>query len=392
MFVFYEVLTLSTYPLVTHAGTPEARRAGRVYLATLLGTSIAFQLLAIAWTYAYAGTVDFREGGILAGRIPEGVAAVVFCLFAFGAGKAALMPFHRWLPAAMVAPTPVSALLHAVAVVKAGVFTILKVAVYVFGPDLLAASGGGRIIAYVAGATILIGSLVAMNKDNLKARLAYSTISQLSYVVLGAVLASAWGTVGAALHIVMHAFGKITLFFCAGAVLVAAHKTEVSEFGGLGRRMPVTMGAFVVASLCIIGLPPLGGAWSKWYLATASVDAGEWVLLGVLLVSSLLSMGYLLTVPLRAFSSAAEGAAGVGEEKGASGAGEEEGAAGEGAGGGMKEAGAGEGGEKGAEAREIREAPPACLAAILVTAAGCVVLFLYPDPFFALVSQVAGVR
>ena len=234
LFVFYEVLTLSTYPLVTHAGTDAARRAGRVYLATLLGTSIGLQLLAIAWTYAYAGTVDFREGGILAGRIPEGVAAVVFCLFAFGVGKAALMPFHRWLPAAMVAPTPVSALLHAVAVVKAGVFTILKVAVYVFGPDLLAASGGGRIIACVAGATILVGSLVAMHKDNLKARLAYSTISQLAYVVLGAVLASAWGTVGAALHIVMHAFGKITLFFCAGAVLVAAHRTEVSELGGWG--------------------------------------------------------------------------------------------------------------------------------------------------------------
>ena len=306
LFVFYEALTLSTYPLVTHAGTPEARRAGRVYLGTLLGTSIGFQLLAIAWTYAYAGTVDFRAGGILSG-MPEGVAAVVFCLFAFGIGKAALMPFHRWLPAAMVAPTPVSALLHAVAVVKAGVFTILKVAVYVFGPDLLAASGGGTIIAWVAGATVLIGSLVAMNKDNLKARLAYSTISQLSYVVLGAVLASAWGTVGAAMHIVMHAFGKITLFFCAGAVLVAAHKTEVSELRGLGRRMPVTMGAFVVASLCIIGLPPLGGMWSKWFLAAATVDAGEWALLGVLLVSSLLSIAYLLVVPLRAFS------AGVGD-------------------------------------------------------------------------------
>ena len=354
LFVFYEALTLSTYPLVTHAGTPEARRAGRVYLGTLLGTSIGFQLLAIAWTWAYAGTVDFRAGGILS-EMPEGVAAVVFCLFAFGIGKAALMPFHRWLPAAMVAPTPVSALLHAVAVVKAGVFTILKVAVYVFGPDLLAASGGGTIIAYVAGATILIGSLVAMNKDNLKARLAYSTISQLSYVVLGAVLASAWGTVGAALHIVMHAFGKITLFFCAGAVLVAAHKTEVSEFRGLGRRMPVTMGAFVVASLCIIGLPPLGGAWSKWYLATAAVDAGEWVLLGVLLVSSLLSIAYLLSVPLRAFSSASWEAA--------------------------------EGG-----ASEIREAPMPCLIAIVITATGCLVLFLYPDPFFGLVNQVAGVR
>ena len=355
LFVFYEVLTLSTYPLVTHAGTAEARRAGRVYLATLLGTSIGFQLLAIVWTYSYAGTVDFRDGGILAGRMSDGVAAVVFCLFAFGIGKAALMPLHRWLPAAMVAPTPVSALLHAVAVVKAGVFTILKVAVYVFGPELLATSGGGRIIAYVAGATILVGSLVAMNKDNLKARLAYSTISQLSYVVLGAVLASAWGMVGSALHIVMHAFGKITLFFCAGAVLVAAHKTEVSELGGIGRRMPVTMVAFTVASLCIIGLPPLGGAWSKWYLALATVDTGEWMLLGMLLLSSLLSIAYLLVVPLRAFFPAA----GEGEE---------------------------------GEGSSIREAPPACLAAIVVTATGCVVLFLYPDPFFALVNQVAGVR
>ena len=355
LFVFYEALTLSTYPLVTHAGTAEARRAGRVYLATLLGTSLGFQLLAIVWTFAYAGTVEFRDGGILSGRMPDGVAAVVFCLFAFGIGKAALMPFHRWLPAAMVAPTPVSALLHAVAVVKAGVFSILKVAVYVFGPDLLAASGGGTIIAYVAGATILIGSLVAMSKDNLKARLAYSTISQLSYVVLGAVLASAWGTVGAALHIVMHAFGKITLFFCAGAVLVAAHKTEISELRGIGRRMPVTMGAFAVASLCIIGLPPLGGAWSKWYLAVATVDTGEWILLGVLLLSSLLSIAYLLVVPLRAFSSV-------------------------------------EGERSEGRTAEIREAPPACLVAIVITAAGCAALFLYPDPFFELVNQVAAVR
>ena len=354
LFVFYEALTLSTYPLVTHAGTPEARRAGRVYLGILLGTSIGFQLLAIAWTYSYAGTVDFRDGGILSG-MPGGVAAVVFCLFAFGAGKAALMPLHRWLPAAMVAPTPVSALLHAVAVVKAGVFTILKVAVYVFGPDLLATSGGGTIIAWVAGATILIGSLVAMNKDNLKARLAYSTISQLSYVVLGAVLASAWGTVGAALHIVMHAFGKITLFFCAGAVLVAAHKTEISEMEGLGRRMPVTMGAFVVASLCIIGLPPLGGAWSKWYLATATIDAGQWVLLGVLLVSSLLSIAYLLAVPLRAWSTPQ----GTGTD---------------------------------GDAPEVHEAPWPCLVAIVITSAGCLALFLYPAPFFDLVNQVVGVR
>ncbi len=198
---------------------------------------------------------------------------ILLALYAFGTGKAALMPFHRWLPAAMVAPTPVSALLHAVAVVKAGVFTILKVVVYVFGIDLLAATDASRWLTWVAAFTIIAASCVALGKDNLKARLAYSTISQLSYIVLGAALATTAGVMGGGMHIVMHAVGKITLFFCAGAIMVGAHKTEVSELDGLGRRMPFTFGAFLLGSLSVIGLPPMGGSWSKWFLMLGAAEA-----------------------------------------------------------------------------------------------------------------------
>ena len=243
LFLFYELLTLSTYPLVTHAGTDEAKRGGRVYLGILMGTSMGFLLLAVIWTWHLAGTTGFQPGGILAGKTSPLFVGVLYALFAFGIGKAALMPFHRWLPAAMVAPTPVSALLHAVAVVKAGVFAILKITIYIFGLDLLSGTGAATPILWVATITIIGASLIALRQDNLKRRLAYSTISQLSYVVLGAVLANAAGIAGAAVHIATHAVGKITLFFCAGAILVAAHKTRVSELDGLGRQMPITMGA-----------------------------------------------------------------------------------------------------------------------------------------------------
>jgi len=220
LFIFYEVLTLSTFPLVAHSGTDEAKRAGRVYLGVLLGTSIGFQLLAIIWTWSLTGTLDFTDGGILAGKADGLTAGILLALYTFGIGKAALMPFHRWLPAAMVAPTPVSALLHAVAVVKAGVFTVVKVVVYIFGIDFLFDIGVSEWLQYMAAATILIASLVAMTKDNLKARLAYSTVSQLSYVILGAMLVTDLGIIGSGMHIAMHAFGKITLFFCAGAFMV----------------------------------------------------------------------------------------------------------------------------------------------------------------------------
>ena len=214
LFVFYEVLTLSTYPLVTHHRTENAMRAGRVYLGILIGTSVGFLLLATIWTWHLAGTLDFRPGGILDGRADNWVLGILLALFAFGTGKAALMPFHRWLPAAMVAPTPVSALLHAVAVVKAGVFTIVKVAVYIFGLDYLRELALADIALYLAGFTIIVASIVALRQDNLKRRLAYSTVSQLSYVILAALILSPLSTIGAALHIAVHAFGKITLFIC----------------------------------------------------------------------------------------------------------------------------------------------------------------------------------
>jgi multicomponent Na+:H+ antiporter subunit D len=240
LFVFYEVLTLSTYPLVAHHGDERAMCGGRTYVGVLLATSIGLLLLAVILTWHLAGTLDFRPGGILAGKAGDGMLVLLLALYAFGTGKAALMPFHRWLPAAMVAPTPVSALLHAVAVVKAGVFTVVKVAVYIFGLELLRDSGISLWLMYAAGLTVLLASLIALSKDNLKARLAYSTVSQLSYIVLGAALANAWGVIGGGMHIVMHAFGKITLFFCAGAIYVTTHKTEVSDMRGIGRVMPVT--------------------------------------------------------------------------------------------------------------------------------------------------------
>ncbi|MDJ0937411.1 MAG: proton-conducting transporter membrane subunit, partial [Kiloniellales bacterium] len=240
LFIFYEALTLSTYPLVTHKGNEEAKAGGRVYLGILLSTSIGLLLLGVLATWNIAGTLDFVPGGILDGKASGAVVGLLLFLYMFGIGKAALMPIHRWLPSAMVAPTPVSALLHAVAVVKAGVFTVLKVTVYIFGVDYLGQTGFSDWIAYIAAATILLASLVAMTKDNLKARLAYSTVSQLSYVVLGAMLASTLGVVGGAMHIAMHAVGKITLFFCAGAIYVATHKTEISDMTGIGRSMPIT--------------------------------------------------------------------------------------------------------------------------------------------------------
>jgi len=301
LFLFYEVLTVSTYPLVTHHGTEAAMKGGRTYLGILLSTSVGMLLLAIVWTWFLAGTLDFREGGILQGRAGGVQLLALLALFAFGTGKAALMPFHRWLPAAMVAPTPVSALLHAVAVVKVGVFTVMKVLVYVFGTGLLVDTGASVWLMYVAAATILLASLVALTKDNLKARLAYSTVSQLSYIVLGAALANRAGVIGGSMHIAMHAFGKITLFFCAGAIYVAAHKTEISDMRGIGRTMPVTTFAFFLGSLSVIGLPPFGGSWSKWYLALGAADAHQAVFVAVLMISSLLNIAYLMPLVIRGF-------------------------------------------------------------------------------------------
>lgn len=302
LFIFYEILTLSTYPLVAHKGDAAAQRGARIYLLTLLGTSIGFLLTAIMWTWLLAGQrLDFVDGGLLAtAQISPVVASALLLLFVFGVGKAALMPFHFWLPNAMVAPTPVSALLHAVAVVKAGVFTVMKISVYIFGEDLLQATPSSEFIMAVACFTIVAASLIAMTKDNLKARLAYSTIAQLAYVTLGAMLADKAGLLGGSLQIAAHAVAKITLFMCAGAIYVATGLTNISDMRGLGRKMPLVFIAFFIAALSIIGIPPLAGGWPKYELMQGAVDRGlDWVPI-VLIVSSLLNIAYLLPIPILA--------------------------------------------------------------------------------------------
>ena len=301
LFLFYEVLTLITYPLVTHHGTEKARQGGRVYLGLLMGTSVLFLLPALVFIWYLTGTTDFTAGGILAGRLgPAGLMGLL-ALCMFGIGKAALMPFHRWLPAAMVAPTPVSALLHAVAVVKAGVFSVVKVIVYIFGLDTLGVNGTTDWLILLAGFTIVSASVVALGADNLKRRLAYSTISQLSYVVMAAALLAPLSVVGATLHIAAHALGKITLFFAAGAIYTAAHKTEVSQLDGIGRRMPWTMGAFAIGALSMIGLPPAAGFVSKWYMLSGAMASEQWLAVGVIALSTLLNAGYFLPIIYRAF-------------------------------------------------------------------------------------------
>ncbi len=301
LFIFYEALTLCTFPLVTHKQNADAQSGGRTYLGILLGTSIVFFLTAIVVTWLQAGSLNFVPGGILQGNIEKTGAIILFTLFMFGVGKAALMPFHRWLPAAMVAPTPVSALLHAVAVVKAGVFSVLKITVYIFGIDFVSTANASEWILWIAVATMLISSVIALSKDNFKARLAYSTISQLSYIVIGAALASPIAALGGAMHILTHAFGKITLFFCAGAVYTATKFTQVSQFDGLGRHMPFTFTAYLVATISIIGLPPLVGSWSKWFLIEGSISTENYIVLIAFGLSTLLNCAYLLPIALRAF-------------------------------------------------------------------------------------------
>lgn len=302
LFIFYEILTLCTYPLVTHGKTDEAKAAGRLYLATLLGASTLFLLAALIWVWYLAGTLDFTAGGILKGLVDPAAAGWLLLLFVAGTAKAAIMPFHAWLPRAMVAPVPVSALLHAVAVVKAGVFTIVKIIVYVFGTELLAA-GGTQWLVYVAGFTIIAASLIALRQTSLKKLLAYSTVSQLSYIVLGAALLKPVAIIGAALHILAHGFGKIALFFAAGAIQTAGGRTRVDEVSGLGRAMPWTMGAFALAALSIIGLPPLAGFTSKWFILSGASFVQQYFVAAVIVISTVLNMLYFVPILHRAFFS-----------------------------------------------------------------------------------------
>lgn len=304
LFLFYEALTLVTYPLVAHKETEEAKAGARKYLIYLLGTAKVFLVAGIILIYNVTGTLEFRNGGTLPREqvtTQPALLLLIFVLFLFGFAKNALIPLHSWLPAAMVAPTPVSALLHAVAVVKTGVFSTLRVFLFVFGLPAMRELGADQLALIAASATILTASLLALGQDNLKARLAFSTVSQLSYIILGAALLNSPGVQGGIAHISNHAVSKITLFFCAGSIYVSTHRTEISQLSGLAKRMPWTMGAFALSSLSIVGIPLTSGFVSKWNLALGAVDRRSLTILGVLLVSSLLSAAYLGQVLYKAY-------------------------------------------------------------------------------------------
>ncbi|MFP3867392.1 MAG: monovalent cation/H+ antiporter subunit D family protein [Desulfobacteraceae bacterium] len=349
LYLFYEMLSFATYPLVTHHQDAEARRSGRKYLLYIVGGSIGLVLPAMVLAYHLSGTLEFSGQGFLPLSGSPVLLGVLLFMFVFGFAKAAIMPLHAWLPAAMVAPTPVSALLHAVAVVKVGVFSILRILTGVFGLDLLASLHLGTAVAYVAALTIIVASLIALSQNELKRLLAFSTIGQLSYIVLGAALLSPKGLMGGMVHIAMHAFGKITLFFCAGAIFVATGKKYLSEMAGIGKQMPVTMTAFFIGSLSIIGIPPGSGFLSKWYLVLGALQADQFPLLLVILVSSLLNAAYFIPIVYRAFFVSSRDIA---------------------------------------VPDTVSEAPIFCVAPLVVTALISLVLFVYPQPFLSLTELV----
>ena len=300
--IFYEILTLATYPLVVHKESPEALRSARMYLAYALSAGLVL-MAGAGWIFFRTGSLEFAPGGMIAeGLFSATELKVLFMMFMAGVGvKAGIMPLHSWLPAAMVAPTPVSALLHAVAVVKSGAFGVLRVVGFVFGPEMMSQYGLDIILAAFAGATVLLASLIAMRQNNLKKRLAYSTIGHLSYIALGAALVTPAALTGSLLHLSGHAVMKITLFFCAGAIQVHTHRTEISDLNGLGRAMPWTFGAFAIGSLGLAGIPPVNGFVSKWWLAVGSLETGSTIVLGVFLLSGLLNAGYFFPIVVRAY-------------------------------------------------------------------------------------------
>lgn len=348
LYVFYEMLSLATYPLVTHNQDKEARSGGRTYLSYLLSTSVGFVLPAMLFCYFKSGSsLTFTESFEWAGVLAHSELLILVPLFVFGFAKAGIMPFHSWLPNAMVAPTPVSALLHAVAVVKVGVFCILRVFTGVFGTEYLQTMDVTTLVSWAAAITVITSSLIAMTQDNLKRLLAFSTIGQLSYIILGVSLLAPHAVQGSMLHIPMHAFGKITLFFCAGAIYVASGKKYISQLGGIGRAMPWTMTALAIGAMSVIGLPLTGGLLSKLYMIWGAADAQQHVLLAVYLVSSVLNGVYFFPIAYRAFF-------GVPKD--------------------------GENHDK------VREAPLACVVPLVLTATVSVLLFFFPGVFFELTS------
>ncbi|MDF1756503.1 MAG: monovalent cation/H+ antiporter subunit D family protein [Verrucomicrobiales bacterium] len=356
LYLFYEMLSLSTWPLVTHHQDREARGGGRTYLTYLLGTSIGFALPAVIFTYFKSGgNLSFSGDAILAGQdMGPVVTAVLLMAFAYGFSKAGLMPFHSWLPGAMVAPTPVSALLHAVAVVKVGVFCVIRCVTEVMGVDLLESVNANDVLCWVAGFTVIVSSLIALSQDNLKRRLAFSTIGQLSYIVLGIALLTEDGMVGSVMHIAAHAVGKITLFFCAGAIFVATGKKYISQMAGIGKEMPFTMAAFFIGSLSVIGLPPTVGLISKFHLVLGAADKDP-LLMIIFLVSTLLNAAYFFPIVFHAFFPKRSDDVAASKVK--------------------------------FSLKNINEAPLACVIPLCITAVLSIVLFVAPGIFLDLAQQ-----
>lgn len=304
LYLFYEIVSIVTYPLVAHHQDKEGYEGAKKYIVYLTTTAKGLLLPAMILIYVLTGTLDFADNihsGIFTGDYSNGLVIMLYIFCLIGFAKNGIMPMHHWLPGAMVAPTPVSALLHAVAVVKVGVFSTTRVMLYIFGTDTMGALNLGIPTAYFVSFTILMASIIALSKDNLKARLAYSTVSQLSYIILGAALLTIPGIQGGLVHIANHAFSKITLFFCAGAIYVAAHKKNISEMSGLGRTMPFTFAAFAIASLSMIGAPPVAGFITKWYLLLGALEANQLGIVLILLASTLLNVAYFAPVTFKAF-------------------------------------------------------------------------------------------
>ncbi|RUM38782.1 MAG: monovalent cation/H+ antiporter subunit D family protein [Desulfobulbus sp.] len=349
LYLCYELVSIFTYPLVMHHEDSEGFQGARKYLVYLMGAGKLFFLPALVITYILTGNLDFSAQPLLSGDSNHMMLIALFILFMAGLAKAGLMPLHSWLPSAMVAPTPVSALLHAVAVVKVGVFCVARVIYNVFGPELMQNLHLVMPTAYFASATILIASMIALTHDNLKARLAFSTISQLAYITLGFALVSLNGLTGGAIHIANHAFSKITLFYCAGAIFVATGKKYVSQLDGIGRIMPYTMTAFTIGAMSMIGIPGTAGFISKWFLGLGALDNNSMLLLVFLLTSSLLNAGYFLPVVYRAFFR-----------------------------------------EPAAVDLHLSEAKPAMVIPLAVTATVTVLLGLFPGPLLTLIQGVIG--
>ncbi|WKZ33656.1 MAG: monovalent cation/H+ antiporter subunit D family protein [Thermodesulfobacteriota bacterium] len=307
LYLFYEVLSIMTYPLVAHHEDDEAWEGSKKYIVYLMGASKTFLLGALILTYMITGTLDFQPGGIFTTGMSQTLVTITYICFLLGFAKAGIMPLHNWLPSAMVAPTPVSGLLHAVAVVKVGVFSVVRVMLDTFGIDVMSAFNLGMPTVYFVSITILAASIIALTKDDLKARLAYSTVSQLSYVILGVALLTPHGISGGILHIGNHAFSKITLFFCAGSIFVASHIKKISNLSGIGYKMPLTMAAFTIGALSMIGVPAMAGFTSKWYMGIGAMEAMDTVPLVVLLASTVLNAAYFLPIVFKAYFESPEG-------------------------------------------------------------------------------------